>query len=124
MKTIKGAAGALVLALTGTLGGCGQPTPDPVQRGAYLVQITGCSDCHTPGGLGPKADTSRLFGGSDVDFVVPGMGVFVPPNLTPDKATGLGTWTTEQIVSSLQVTRHENSRHNRQHPFFGFRQLG
>ena len=42
-------------------------------------------------------------GGSDVGFEIPGLGVFVGPNLTPDKATGLGDWTEEQIVAVLQT---------------------
>lgn len=26
-----------------------KPTPDAIERGRYLVQITGCNDCHTEG---------------------------------------------------------------------------
>jgi hypothetical protein len=44
--------------------------------------------------------TSYL-GGSDVGFEVPQVGVFVGPNLTPDKETGLGSWSSEQIVTAL-----------------------
>ena len=61
----------------------------------------GCSDCHTPGGLTPKPDVARFLAGSDADFVVPGLGTFAPPNLTPDKATGLGSWTADQIVTAV-----------------------
>jgi mono/diheme cytochrome c family protein len=72
-----------------------------VARGKYLVSFMGCTDCHTPGYLLGKQDKSRYLGGSDVGFAVPGLGVFVGPNLTPDKTTGLGNWTTEQIVTAL-----------------------
>ena len=72
-----------------------------VERGKYLVQIAGCSDCHTPGSLMGKPDTSRYLGGSDVGFAIPGHGVFVGPNLTPDKETGLGAWTDQQIVTAI-----------------------
>lgn len=75
--------------------------PAPIERGKYLVAIMGCSDCHTPGGLSPKPDMTRYLGGSDVDFNLAGIGVFAPPNLTPDNATGLGSWTTEQIVTAI-----------------------
>jgi len=44
---------------------------------------------------------SKFLGGSDVGFAIPGLGVFVAPNLTPDKATGLGNWTEAQIVTAL-----------------------
>src|SRR6185437_6902396 len=72
-----------------------------VERGKYLVAVTGCSDCHTPGGFTSKPDMSRFLGGSDADFNLAGLGVFTPPNLTPDKATGLGDWTEAQIVTAI-----------------------
>lgn len=72
-----------------------------VERGRYLVQIIGCGDCHTPGYLIGHPDMKRMLGGSDVGFAIPGMGVFVGPNLTPDKQTGLGAWTEQQIVTAI-----------------------
>jgi mono/diheme cytochrome c family protein len=125
MQTTIRAAAAAALALAGLLvAGCAQqgqaqaaagdaaaaPAQTPVQRGQYLVAIMGCSDCHTPGGLGPKPDMARFLGGSDVDFVMPGMGVFSPPNLTPDKATGLGGWTTQQIVTAFTTGKLPDGR--------------
>src|ERR1700754_95293 len=66
---------------------------DPaVARGEYLVRVGGCTDCHTPGHFLGQPDMARFLGGSDVGFGIPGDGVFVGPNLTPDKETGLGTW--------------------------------
>jgi mono/diheme cytochrome c family protein len=76
---------------------------DPIARGKYLVQLGGCHDCHTPGYRGGKPDKARYLGGSDVGFATPGLGFFVPPNLTPDKETGLGNWTSEEIVTALQT---------------------
>ena len=58
-----------------------------IARGRYLVGIAGCSDCHTPGGMMGAADMKRYLGGSDVGFSIPGVGVYVGQNLTPDKAT-------------------------------------
>ena len=34
---------------------------------------------------------SRFLGGSDVGFEIPGLGVFVGPNITPDRETGIGS---------------------------------
>ena len=45
---------------------------------------------------------ARFLGGSEVGFEIPGVGVFHGPNLTPDKATGLGDWTDAQIVAAIQ----------------------
>jgi mono/diheme cytochrome c family protein len=73
----------------------------PVERGKYLATISGCSDCHSPGSFLGKPDFSRMLGGSDVGFAIPGLGVFVGRNLTPDKETGLGDWTDDQIVVAM-----------------------
>jgi mono/diheme cytochrome c family protein len=72
-----------------------------IDRGKYLANIIGCSDCHTPGGFSPKPDLKRFLAGSDGSIDVPGLGLFVPPNLTPDKATGLGNWTPAQIATAI-----------------------
>lgn len=72
-----------------------------LERGKYLVTIMGCTDCHTPGSFLGHPDMTKFLGGSDVGFAIPGRGVFVGPNLTPDKATGLGSWTTEQVVTAF-----------------------
>ena len=83
---------------------------DPVARGKYLVTIAGCADCHTPGALLGKPDAKRMLGGSDVGFAIPGAGVFFGPNLTPDKETGLGGWTPEQIVTALTAGKRPDGR--------------
>jgi mono/diheme cytochrome c family protein len=75
---------------------------ETVKRGEYLVTLGGCNDCHTPGYFFGKPDMSRFLGGSDVGFEIPGLGVFVGRNITPDKETGIGSWTPEQILTALQ----------------------
>ncbi len=72
-----------------------------IARGKYLVTVGSCTDCHTPGSFFGKPDMSKFLGGSDVGFAIPHLGVFVGPNLTPDKATGLGNWTDAQIVNAI-----------------------
>jgi len=81
-----------------------QPRADAQQvaRGKYLAVLGGCMDCHTPGYFFGKPDMARYLGGSEVGFEIPGLGVFHGPNLTPDKETGLGTWTDQQIVDAMQ----------------------
>jgi mono/diheme cytochrome c family protein len=74
-----------------------------VERGRYLVQIAGCSDCHTPGHFLGKPDLARFLGGSDVGFEIPGVGIVYGPNLTPDDATGLGKWSADQIVTAIRT---------------------
>jgi mono/diheme cytochrome c family protein len=84
---------------------------DPAtERGKYLVNIAGCNDCHTPGYFLGKPDMARFLGGSEVGFEIPGLGVFHGPNLTPDKETGLGSWTAAQILAALQKGTRPDGR--------------
>jgi mono/diheme cytochrome c family protein len=82
----------------------------PVERGKYLVMVAGCSDCHTPGSFLGQPDPKRYLGGSDVGFAMPGAGVFVGPNLTPDKETGLGAWSVEDIATAITTGKIPGGR--------------
>jgi mono/diheme cytochrome c family protein len=79
----------------------GASAQDAVARGKYLAVVGGCTDCHTPGYFFGKPDEKRYLGGSEVGFEIPGMGVFHGPNLTPDKETGLGGWSDQEIIAAL-----------------------
>jgi mono/diheme cytochrome c family protein len=83
---------------------------DPVARGKYLATIGGCHDCHTPGYFFGRPNMERQLSGSEVGFEMPGLGVFHGPNLTPDKETGLGSWSNEQIVTALQTGARPDGR--------------
>jgi mono/diheme cytochrome c family protein len=80
-----------------------------VDRGKYLVEVI-CVNCHTPGYILGKPDMTRFLAGSEVGFEIRGRGVVYAPNLTPDKKTGLGTWTTEQIVTAIQAGTRPDGR--------------
>lgn len=73
-----------------------------VRRGEYLAAIMDCTGCHTPGALAGNPDGTRALAGSDIGFAIPDLGVFYPPNLTPDRATGLGTWSEAEIVAAVR----------------------
>ena len=79
------------------------PRDEQIARGKYLVNLAGCTDCHTPGYFFGKPDMQRYLGGSEVGFEVPGLGVFHGRNLTPDKETGLGNWSSDDIVTAIQT---------------------
>jgi mono/diheme cytochrome c family protein len=104
-KTIATALAALLVPLAAQAA-----DPAAIARGKYLVTIAGCHDCHTPGYFLGKPDMARYLGGSEVGFELPGLGVFHGPNLTPDKATGLGNWTDQQIVEAFQQGKRPDNR--------------
>lgn len=80
-----------------------QPSAEQIARGKYLASIGGCNDCHTPGYFLAKPDMSRHLAGSDVGFEVGDTGTFLGPNLTPDKETGLGDWSRDEIIAALRT---------------------
>jgi len=92
-----------MLALSCALAAPSRADDATVARGKYLVTLGGCQDCHTPGHFFGKPDAARVLGGSEVGFEIPGLGVFYGPNLTPDKATGLGGWTDAQIIAAFRT---------------------
>jgi len=114
--------------------GTAAPSPaDPAQvdRGRYLVTVLGCNDCHTPwrmGENGPEPDMSRMLSGHPQQLVLPPppaltpgawesaswstvtawagpWGISYTRNLTPDKETGLGSWTEKEFVATLRTGR-------------------
>lgn len=89
-----------------------------VERGDYLVNaIAGCGRCHTPRDAAhkPIADM-ELAGGFEFDDGV--IGHVVGPNITPDRETGIGRWTEEQIVWALRNgTRPDGTIIGRHTPF-------
>jgi hypothetical protein len=111
--------------------GSGNPT-DPVERGRYLVNSAGCNDCHTPlvpGPNGPVRDGSHLLAGHPASLDMPPApalpegpwaiqvsatmtawsgpwGTSFSANLTPDRDTGLGSWTSENFIAAIRNARH------------------
>ena len=81
-------------------------TPPPaapvsgVARGEYLVRaVAHCGECHTPrSAMTMAVDNSRFLAGNPKKTGPEGQAT---PNITPDKATGLGDWTEEQIATYL-----------------------
>ncbi|HEY5210401.1 MAG TPA: c-type cytochrome [Stellaceae bacterium] len=110
MVAIRGAALGAVLALATIGANSGHAADDQIARGQYLVAIMGCGDCHTAGSLLGKPDLAHRLGGSDVGFEVPGLGVFVGRNLTPDKETGLGNWSADQIITAFTTGKRPDGR--------------
>ncbi|HVJ55560.1 MAG TPA: c-type cytochrome [Aliidongia sp.] len=74
-----------------------------VDRGAYLVNgIGACGNCHSPHDSAGALSGPALSGGKAV--IQPAFTAY-PPNLTPDRDTGLGDWTEDQIVTALREGR-------------------
>ena len=72
--------------------------PDDAQltRGQYLVDsLAHCGACHTPRNALMAEDPERYLSGA-------ALGGWIAPNITPDKATGLGGWSNDEVVAFLK----------------------
>jgi mono/diheme cytochrome c family protein len=77
----------------------------PVERGSYLVNSIGaCGHCHGRDVSGKPGDMQpdTLAGGFIFDEVDPDFGHVIAPNITPDKDTGIGNWSENDITFALR----------------------
>ncbi|MBI4180765.1 MAG: c-type cytochrome [Chloroflexi bacterium] len=90
-----------------------QPVVSPppgvtVEYGKYLAENTAtCADCHSQRNLntgvflpGKNFTGSSIAFGGELDNLPASA---YAPNLTPDKKTGIGTWTEEQFIKALRT---------------------
>jgi mono/diheme cytochrome c family protein len=70
-----------------------QQQAQTIAEGQYLAEAGDCAACHTASGGAPFA------GGVVVHTP---FGNLVGSNLTPDKATGIGSWTDDQFVNAVK----------------------
>ncbi len=87
-----------------------QHTPsrtDKIAYGGYIVNsLAHCFECHTP----PGPDPERHLGAGGFPFPIK-PGVFVRSlNITPDKETGIGTWTDAQIRRAITKGKDKNGK--------------
>ncbi|MCG6941571.1 MAG: cytochrome c [Thiohalocapsa sp.] len=79
-----------------------QPDPargDTWNRGAYLAEAaTHCAECHSPRNVFGAVEQGARYSGADAG--IEGGGT---PNITPDKATGIGTWTRSMLAFYLEI---------------------
>jgi mono/diheme cytochrome c family protein len=72
----------------------------PVERGSYLVNgLLTCGNCHTPKGPDGRDIMDKAFSGG-LSWDEPPAKV-TAPNITPDKETGIGTWTDDELKRAL-----------------------
>jgi mono/diheme cytochrome c family protein len=72
-----------------------------VARGEYLTRaVSHCGECHTPRTMTMAVDNTRFLAGNAKGKGPEGSAV---PNITPDRETGLASWTEEQITDYLET---------------------
>jgi cytochrome c5 len=73
----------------------GIASPATLKKGEYLAKMGDCLGCHTEPTLGAKP-----FAGG-YQFPTP-FGVIVSSNITPDKISGIGSWTKAQFIKAIK----------------------
>jgi mono/diheme cytochrome c family protein len=68
-----------------------------IENGKLFYTVGGCHSCHKPTAEG--ADAELPSGGTALKTPI---GTLYPPNITPDKDTGIGNWTDIQFVNAMQ----------------------
>jgi mono/diheme cytochrome c family protein len=95
-------AGVIVVALGALLTPCpsaAQPSAAEVARGRYIFGATGGCGCHTTPKQAPNAGGRRYDGP---------FGTVYATNITPDRQTGIGAWTDDQIITAIRLGRRPN----------------
>ena len=91
----------------------------PTKRGAYLVEIAGCADCHTPVRDGTPIAGMDFSGG----FILDGpWGRVASPNITPD-ASGISYYDEELFVQAIRTGSVKSRPLNPIMPWPGLRHL-
>jgi hypothetical protein len=81
-----------------------ESTPERLERGRYLfTALNGCVDCHsekdrTADGHPAKAGTE----GAGRVWVEDGLPWMTASNITPDKETGVGAWTDDELARAIR----------------------
>jgi mono/diheme cytochrome c family protein len=104
---VLGAAGALAFYLvtmpvTAPASALPAHTPDPA-NGKYMFAAGGCAECHAvprEGCNDLKIRQAEILAGGRC-LKTP-FGTFNVPNISPDKATGIGNWTTLDFVNAMK----------------------
>jgi mono/diheme cytochrome c family protein len=108
------AAASCVVALWAAMAGAqgASPSAAEITRGRYMFGATGGCGCHTM----PKGQANA--GGRKYDGA---FGTVYSSNITPDRQSGIGSWTDEQIMTAIRLGRRPNGeRLVPVHPFTVF----
>lgn len=65
------------------------------KKAEYLYNLANCYGCHTD----VKNNGESLAGGRAIES---SFGTFYSPNITPDKQTGIGSWTDKQFINAVK----------------------
>lgn len=90
------------------------PAPAPsakMARGKWLLQVCSCGDCHDGVDSHRQKVSGQAMAGGQTFPLPNGKGVAVAPNITSDKATGIGAYSDEDIRRVLDEGKGKAGRY-------------
>ena len=81
-------------------------TSKMLEYGRYLFNAAACNECHTKQEKGKKILELELAGG--FEFPLPKFGKVYSSNITPDRETGIGTWSESTFVDRFKSFSPQN----------------
>ena len=73
----------------------------PLARGRYLVTtVMACGNCHTPKDAQGRPIAGKELAGGGITIDIPPFAA-TAPNITPDRATGIGGWSDAEIKRAI-----------------------
>lgn len=86
------------------------PAADKLARGNWLLAVSSCNECHdSRDGKGQKLPGKTLAGG--MKFTLPdGKGFVIAPNITSDKAVGIGSYSDEDLKRVFEDGKGKSGR--------------
>ncbi len=79
-----------------------KPAATEVERGRYLATLGDCAACHTEKG------GQAFAGGRPIET---GFGTIFSPNITPDRETGIGSWSRDAFYQALHTGHDDEGKH-------------
>lgn len=99
------------------------PASDPTARGAYLVNsVMGCTDCHTPLDPATGAPLMDKYLAGRQPYEGP-WGIVYGGNITPDKETGIGSWSNDEIKRAILTGVAKDGRRLILMPWYAYSSL-
>ena len=106
VAAILGLGAFWVLTIPGTVPASALAPHTPnLENGKVMFSAGGCASCH----ITPKQDDKTRLGGG-LGLKSP-FGTFYVPNISPDKADGIGNWTEAQFVTAMVKGTSPDGRH-------------
>ena len=87
-----------------------EPPVGTIERGRYLSKMCSCQECHSPRTANGGYVEGQLFQGGGLQMPLPDGHLLIAPNITPDRETGIGAWSDDEIIRAIRAGTARDGR--------------